>query len=203
MSRVPNAGETASYIRCTGGTTGAFALTIAVILVLGILWVAVLVPPILRARGAQNRTDSVGDFHHKLRSLGQANGHRTRPRRTTASSPIFVPSHTGGAGMSAQQKRRRDVLFVLLGLVAFTFFLAVLTRSMAFVALQIVADLALAGYVYLLLQYKQRAQGQRSKVHYLGAAYREPAPYMNGRYASTPSTADAPRLVPLRQTASN
>ena len=49
--------------------------------------------------------------------------------------------------MNAQQKRRRDVLFVLLGLVAFTFFLAVLTRSMAFIALQIVADIALAGYV--------------------------------------------------------
>ena len=110
-------------------------MTIAVILVLGILWVAVLVPPILRARGAQSRTDSVGDFHHKLRSLGQANGHRTRPRRTTASSPIFVPSHTGGSAMSAQQKRRRDVLFVLLGLVAFTFFLAVVTRRMAFIAL--------------------------------------------------------------------
>jgi hypothetical protein len=177
-------------------------LTIAVILVLGILWVAVLVPPILRARGAQNRTDSVGDFHHKLRSLGQANGHRTRPRRTTAASPIFVPNHTG-AGMSAQQKRRRDVLFVLLGLVAFTFFLAVLTRSMAFVALQIVADLALAGYVYLLVQYKQRAQEQRSKVRYLGASYREPTPYVNGRYASASSTPDGPRLVPLRQTASN
>jgi len=178
-------------------------LTIAVILVLGILWVAVLVPPILRARGQQNRSDSVGDFHHKLRSLGQANGHRTRPRRTTASSPIFVPSHTGGSAMSAQQKRRRDVLFVLLGLVVFTFFLAVLTRSMAFIALQIVADLALAGYVYLLLQYKQRAQESRSKVRYLGASYREPTAYMNGRYAATPSTSEAPRLVPLRQTVSN
>lgn len=178
-------------------------MTIAVILVLGILWVAVLVPPILRARGAQSRTDSVGDFHHKLRSLGQANGHRTRPRRTTASSAIFVPTSSGQASMSAQQKRRRDVLFVLLGLVAFTFFLAVLTRSMAFVALQIVADLALAGYVYLLVQYKQRAQEQRSKVRYLGAAYREPAPYLNGRYGSPSGDTSAPRLVPLRQTASN
>ena len=177
-------------------------MTIAVILVLGILWVAVLVPPILRARGAQNRTDSVGDFHHKLRSLGQANGHRTRPRRTTASSPIFVPSHTSGGGMNAQQKRRRDVLFVLLGLVAFTFFLAVLMRSMPFIALQLIADVALAGYVYLLLQYKQRAQDQRSKVRYLGSAYREPAPYMNGRYGSTAGDSSAPRLVPLRQTAS-
>jgi Flp pilus assembly protein TadB len=178
-------------------------LTIAVILVLGILWVAVLVPPILRARGQQSRSDSVGDFHHKLRSLGQANGHRTRPRRTTASSPIFVPSHTGGS-MSAQQKRRRDVLFVLLGLVAFTFFVAVLTRNLAFVALQIVADLALAGYLYLLLQYKQRAQDSRSKVRYLGASsYREPMPYMNGRYAPASSASDGPRLVPLRQTASH
>ena len=176
-------------------------MTIAVILILGILWVAVLVPPILRARGQQNRTDSVGDFHHKLRSLGQANGHRTRPGRTTASSPIFAPSHSSG-GMTAQQKRRRDVLFVLLGLVAFTFFIAVLTRSMAFVALQIVADLALAGYVYLLVQYKQRATDQRSKVGYLGAAYREPSSYMSGRYASS-TTSDGPRLVPLRQTASH
>jgi Flp pilus assembly protein TadB len=175
-------------------------LTIAVILVLGILWVAVLVPPILRARGQQSRTDSVGDFHHKLRSLGQANGHRSRPRRTTASSPIFVPTSTGPASMSAQQKRRRDVLFVLLGLVAFTFFLAVLTRSMAFIALQVLADVALAGYVYLLLQYKQRSQGQRSKVRYLGAEYREPAPYDNGRYTSE---SNGPRLVPLRQTASH
>jgi hypothetical protein len=177
-------------------------LTIAVILVLGILWVAVLVPPILRARGQQSRTDSVGDFHHKLRSLGQANGHRTGPRRTTASSPIFVPSGTGIASMSAQQKRRRDVLFVLLGLVAFTFFLAVLTRSMAFVALQLVADVALGGYIYLLLQYKQRAQGQRSKVRYLGAAYRDPAPYAGARYASS-GDVNGSHLVPLRQTASN
>lgn len=179
-------------------------MTIAVILVLGILWVAVLVPPILRARGQQSRTDSVGDFHHKLRSLGQANGHRTRPRRTTASGAIFAPLSTGPGIMSAQQKRRRDVLFVLLGLVAFTFFLAVLTRSMAFIALQLIADVALAGYVYLLLQYKQRAQEQRSKVRYLGgASYREPAAYLNGRYGSASSDSSAPRLVPLRQTASN
>jgi hypothetical protein len=178
-------------------------LTIAVILVLGILWIAVLVPPILRARGQQGRSDSVGDFHHKLRSLGQANGHRARPRRTTASSPIFVPAHTGVSSMSAQQKRRRDVLFVLLGLVAATLFLAVLTRSMAFFALQLVADAALAGYVYLLVQYKHRAQEQRSKVRYLGAPYGEPTPYVNGQYGSASRSSDGPRLVPLRQTASN
>ena len=33
--------------------------------------------------------------------------------------------------------------------------------------------------------------------------YREPSPYMNGRYAPATSASDGPRLVPLRQTASN
>lgn len=179
-------------------------MTIAVILVLGILWVAVLVPPILRARGQQSRADSVGDFHHKLRSLGQANGHRSRPRRTAASSPIFVPTSTGPGTMSAQQKRRRDLLFCLLGLVAATLFLAALTRSTVFIALQVVADVALAGYVYLLVQYKQRSQvQQRSQVRYLGAEYREAAPYMHGGYASAAGEANGSRLMPLRQTASN
>ena len=135
-------------------------MTIAVILILGVLWVAVLVPPILRARGQQSRSDSVGDFHYKLSTLGAANGsHRLRPTRHQASpTPIFVPMGAGPASMSAAQKRRRDVLFVLLGIAAATLFLAVLTRSMAFFALQLLADVALGGYVYLLIQHKQRAQ---------------------------------------------
>jgi hypothetical protein len=179
-------------------------LTIAVILVLGVLWVAVLVPPILRARGQQSRSDSVGDFHHRLSTLGRANGsHRNRPYRTSAQRPMFAPSGGGPASMSAAQKRRRDVLFVLLGVVAATFFLAVLTRSTAFIGLQLLADAALAGYVYLLIQRKNRAQGQRSQVGYLGNSYREPTPYFNPQYASAARESNGPRLVPLRQTASN
>lgn len=178
-------------------------MTIAVILVLGVLWVAVLVPPILRARGQQSRSDSVNDFRYKLSTLGRANGsHRTRPSRTSAQQPIFVPRGTGPASMSAAQKRRRDVLLVLLGVVAATFFLAVLTRSMPLMALQVLADAALAGYVYLLIQHKNRAQEQRSSVRYLGNAYREPTPYFNPQYASAARESNGPRLVPLRQTVS-
>ena len=107
--------------------------------------------------------------------------------------------------MSAQQKRRRDVLFVLLGLVG----VHVLPRRPARARcrsslLQLVADVALAGYVYLLLQYKQRAQEQRSKVRYLGArvpragaVHERPVPRRRS------SDSSGPRLVPLRQTASN
>jgi Flp pilus assembly protein TadB len=178
-------------------------LTIAVILVLAVLWIAVLVPPILRARGQQSRSDSVGDFHHKLSSLGHANGHRARPSRVSSTRPIFVPRGAGPATMSATQKRRRDVLFVLLAVVAATFLLAVVTRSMPFIALQILADVVLVGYVYLLIQYKNRTQEQRSKVRYLGAAYREPTPYLNARYVPASREQNGPRLVPLRQTVSS
>ena len=177
-------------------------MTIAVILILGVLWVAVLVPPILRARGQQSRSDSVGDFTYKLSTLGRANGsHRDRPSKTSAQRPMFVPMGPGPAQMSAAQKRRRDVLFVLMGVATATLFLAVLTRSMAFVMLQLLADAALGGYVYLLIQHKQRAHEQQAKVRFIGSGYREPMPYFNGHVGASQST--GPRLVPLRQTASN
>ena len=182
---------------------GALALTIAIILILAILWIAVLVPPILRARGQQNRSDSVGDFHHRLTTLGRANGsHRDRPVRTSSQRPIFAPTGVGPAQMSGAQKRRRDVLFVLLGGVAATLFLAVLTRSPVFFALQLLADVALGGYVYLLIQYKHRAQEQRTKPMFVGSAYREPTPYFAPEYSGR-TAQHGPRLVPLRQTASH
>jgi hypothetical protein len=181
------------------------ALTIAVILVLGVLWVAVLVPPILRARGQQGRTDSVGDFKYRLSTLGHANGtHRERPRGLSPQRPMFAPSTPGGAQMSAAQKRRRDVLFVLVGVAAATLFLAALTRSTAFIALQLLADIALGGYVYLLIQHKQRGQEQQEKVQFLSSAYREPVPSFATQYAGRPSSeSNGPNLVPLRQTATN
>jgi hypothetical protein len=199
-------------------------LTIAVILILGILWVAVLVPPIMRARGQQGHGGSgIGDFTHRLASVGRTLGHRDRRSHGSSTSrPLYVPTGpaanygaSGGmvpGGMSAQQKRRRDVLLVLGGAAGFTLLLALFTRSTMFIALFLVAAAALGGYVYLLLQYKQRAQERTTKVRYLGAEYRNdtpsygaPVPSYGGSYAS--SLADdagvsaSTRIVPLRQTA--
>ena len=200
-------------------------MTIAVILILGILWVAVLVPPIMRARGQQGHGGSgIGDFTHRLASVGRTLGHRDR-RSPVAGTPRPLYAPTGPAanygasggmvagGMSAQQKRRRDVLLVLGGAAGFTLLLALFTRSKLFIALFLLAAAALGGYVYLLLQYKQRAQERTTKVRYLGAEYRNDVPSYatpsvsayGGSYAS--SLADdagasaSTRIVPLRQTA--
>jgi hypothetical protein len=180
-------------------------VTIAVILILGVIWAAVLIPPILRARASQPHSDSVGDFHHKLSLLGHTNGtHRKHPERLSPAKPMFAPTGRGPGRQSATQKRRKDVLLVLLGVCAGTLFLALLTRQPLLFALHLAADVALGGYVYLLVQFRQRAAEQQSKVRFLNTAYRAPAPYLAGNlsYDGT-SRSSGPKLVPLRRTASN
>ena len=173
-------------------------LTVAIVLILGLLWVAVLAPPILRARDRQGRTDSVHDFRYRLTTLGQTNGtHRERPERLSLVHPIFTPGNVGPARVSATQRRRRTVLFAIAGACALTFLLVVATASMLFVVVHLLCDAALAGYVYLLVQYKQRAQ-QRPPAR---TAYRRPAaifaPGFVDRNRDTP-----PRLVALQRVAS-
>ena len=63
-------------------------------------------------------------------------------------------------------------------LVAFTFFLAVLTRSMPFLALHLLADVALAGYVYLLIQYQAPGAGAAVEGSATSARRTAPAPYL-------------------------
>jgi len=104
--------------------------------------------------------------------------------------------------MSPVQRRRRDVLLVLAGVAAVTLLAAVAMRSVPVFLLNLLADAALAAYVYMLVQVKQRVNERRVKVRFIGGAHREFAPSLvNGfdeRGASAPS---GPRLVPLRQTA--
>jgi len=105
--------------------------------------------------------------------------------------------------MTPVQRRRRDVLLVLAGLVAVTLLAALVTRSVPMFLLNLLADAALVAYVYMLVQMKQRAREQRVKVRYLSSAYRPLSPYLvDGPDHAGTSRSNGPRLVPLRQTAS-
>jgi len=153
-------------------------LAILVILLLVVLWAAVLVPPILRSR-SQSTLGGVGDFMARLGSIGRHESRRSTPRGMLGSSagllgpraiePIAPPvRHMRIPGaMSPTQKRRRDVLVVLLCGVGFTFLLAFVGHSMMLWFLQLAADALLAGYIFLLLQFKARAREQRTKVSYI------------------------------------
>jgi hypothetical protein len=181
-------------------------LTIALILIIGLAWLVFLGPTILRARNRQGRSDSVGDFHHRLTQLGRTNGrhrdHPNRPARMSMQRPLYGP-RPSTRPMTPTQKRRRDVLLVLCGLVAVTLLATVALRSTPVLLLNVLADAALIAYVFMLVQVKRRAREERAKVRFLGSAYRAPAAYL----VDVPdhvgsSESSGPRLVPLRQTAS-
>jgi hypothetical protein len=177
-------------------------LTIAVIFILGLIWAAVLIPPILKAKSQRPRSDSVGDFRHRLSMLGQTNGFpRSRHDAVSPSHPAFAPA-AHRPPQSAAQKRRQDVLLIMLGVCAGTLFLAVLSRMTGLFVIHLLADAVLGGYVYLLLQYKHRVHEQRAKVRFLSTAYRQPARYADDAPAHDHAQS-GPRLVPLRQSASN
>jgi len=180
-------------------------LTIVLILIIALAWIAFLGPTILRARNRQGRSDSVGDFHHRLTLLGRTNG-RNRDRssqRTGRSSQRAVFGPQGARPMTQMQRRRRDVLLVLAALAVITLLIAAFTRSMSFILLNLVADVALVAYVFMLVQAGHRARERHVKVRFVGSAYSPRAPYVRDPTdrAGT-STSTGPRLVPLRQTAS-
>jgi hypothetical protein len=128
-------------------------------------------PPILRSRNA-GQTSPIGDYTQRLNVLGNHSvSHlgRTsaRPRRhlhvvpagasaATNRRPVTDPraQHPGRPVVaSAAQKRRRDILFALAGIAGASLLLLLVVRSPMLIVLQLLADAALAGYVYLLIRY--------------------------------------------------
>lgn len=216
-------------------------MAILVILVLAVLWAAVLLPPILRARNGSGSVGGIGDFMGKLRQgFGHQKDSGGLPPLNPIMGPVGGPVGPMGAmgpvgpggpsgpvrvpgGMSPQQKRRRDILIGLLAAVGLTFMLAFFGGSPIFWVLQLGADVALAGYVYLLVQMKHRnaaamaqpAPGYPAPAYQqAGPAYAPPRPAMVSNVAHleahrrevAPSHVEAPReatVLALRRTASS
>ncbi|WCO65943.1 hypothetical protein PO878_15685 [Iamia majanohamensis] len=158
---------------------------VSVLILLAVVWAVVLVPPYLRHRGEARPGSSVTSFRQGLDVLGRsappsvASGAHFTPVRGSAPLGPGAPR-----GRAAVRKRRRDVLLTLAGVAGFTFLLAVAFGGTA-ILLNLVADAALVGYVYLLVQLRKLAAEQAQKVRYLPA----PAP-------------SQPRLVTVRRSAS-
>jgi hypothetical protein len=144
-------------------------LTITVLLILAVLWAAVLVPPVLRSRSENRRGETIGPLNYHLGSGGNRSLGSALSRGPASFRPAAFPSRSGGpvpvrAGASSRplgemtqaQKRRRDVLIGLLGAAGLTFVLALFTGMIAVWLLHLLADVLLAGYVFLLVRLKSR-----------------------------------------------
>jgi len=184
-------------------------VAIVVILVLGILWAAVLLPPILRARaegGGSGVSGGVGEVMGMFTSaLGRARG--TGDGDLPAMQPLMGPVGPVAAmgamrapgGMSQAQKRRRDVLIGLLVAVGITVVMALFSGgSILFVVLNLLADACLGIYVFLLIQMKSRQRERQTRVRPLAPTGRHlrSIPGM----AAEPASGREPALL-LRRTA--
>ena len=102
-----------------------------ILLGLGVLWAAVLVPPLLRREGPAMRP--VGSL--SVMSRFDANGLRSLQQSARA-----VPS-----GASAARRRRRDVLIALAGLATFTLLGAMAVGGFLWM-INFLVDIVLVGY---------------------------------------------------------
>jgi hypothetical protein len=158
--------------------------TLLVLVILGLIWAAVLLPPYLQNRRESRPGDSIASFRHQLSVLERATP-EGRARATVTridSRPEWAPAPQMAAAYrprpmahrsattSAARKRRRDVFVMLLGAVGVTFLLAVALGGMVWM-LHLVIDAAFLGYVGLLVKMQQEATEKDLKVRFL-----EPAP---------------------------
>jgi hypothetical protein len=160
-------------------------VSLVVLLILAVVWGVFLVPQVLRARADRGPADSIGSFRNQLSMIERSLPDGPRPARparrsapqaqvapfpspygaVVAGGPAYSMSSAPAPSRSELQRRRQNVLLVLLALVVGTLALGLLFRP-AF-ALNIVADLALAGYVALLVRARSIATERDMKVRYL------------------------------------
>ena len=147
-----------------------------VLLILAVVWGVFLIPQVLRARADRGPADSIGSFRNQLsmieRSLPEGSAritHLNAARRAQPAMPTYGSGYQPMAyrppSRSELQRRRRDVLLGLLAAVVVTLAMGLVFKP--FFALNLMADVALAGYVTLLVRARTIAAEREMKVRYL------------------------------------
>jgi hypothetical protein len=202
-------------------------LAIPVLLILAVLWAAVLVPPVLRSR-SESRRGGVGDLHSRLgalnhrhspagsmrarggraplRSVPPVQAARSRASGRTARRPRPVPGAAAAlpsGTMTPAQKRRRNVLVILIGAAIVSLGLAVLVNPMLWIV-QGVADVLLAVYLYLLVLRRRGSLASHGDADFWGsgpASPPRPVALAHPRVPARPELAPLPRASKPRRSA--
>jgi len=135
---------------------------------LAVAWAVVLVPDLVRRNAASRRSDTIGQFAHKLSSL-----ERCAPVGVNRPNVVQFPNRFGEPapvvsaqaprprparqGRSAVQQRRQDVLSALIA-AALLSFLGSVSVGGVLMVVHAVIDLALVAYLAALLTIKRREQ---------------------------------------------
>lgn len=161
-----------------------------VLFVLAVIW-AVYLASWVRSRSEHRSVNSISSFNKHLSVLERtspAGQGRASASRSSIAYPSYGPMARRAAHMtkSEARRRRRDVLFALAGVALVTLMLAVLVGG-PLVYLQLLADVALVGYIGLLAHTQRLAVDRRRKVRYIapvGAVHEIESPYLVPHSAS-------------------
>jgi len=165
--------------------------TLLVLVILGLIWAAVLVPPYLQNRREHRPGDSIASFRHQLSVLERAtpegrarsvarldDARQERAARLSRASVAFAPAPARAQARvarpavtraSSARKRRRDVFLTLLGAVGVTFVLAFAMGGMVWM-LHLLVDAGFIGYVAMLVKIQQEQAEKELKVRFLEPA---------------------------------
>jgi hypothetical protein len=160
-------------------------VTFVVLFLLAVVW-AVYLASWLRSRSEHRSVNSITSFNKHLSVLERTTpGRYGRPAVASRPSAGSLPPgygpvvRRGGMTLQEARKRRRDVLFSLGGAALVTLALAFAAGGV-FVAVHVVADALLVGYVAILARVQRLALERRSKVRYLATPVSAPneSPYL-------------------------
>lgn len=174
-----------------------------VLVILGLIWGFVLIPPYLQTRRESRPSDSIASFRQQLSTLerttpgaprsnlsrldvGRYDIPRYDPRSNVsqlAGRPAARrrPAPSQAAMRRAEaRRRRRDVFVTLLGAVGVSFLLAVVFGGSIWM-LQVLIDVAFVAYVAMLVSIQQQSAEREMKVRHLPpnrARRQQPSPQL-------------------------
>jgi hypothetical protein len=176
--------------------------TVLVLVILGLIWGFVLIPPYLQTRRESRPGDSIASFRQQLSVLERTTpGGRSSNLARLDVGRYDIPRYdprtnvTHLAARSAQRRRpapsqaamrraeirqrRRDVFVTLLGAVGVSFLLAFFMGGAVWM-LHLLIDVAFVGYVALLVSIQQQSAERELKVRHLPptATRRQAAPQL-------------------------
>lgn len=150
-----------------------------VLLILGAVWAAVLIPPALRARAEASPGDTIGSFHHQLNILRRTGGYIPRVGYGEHGRVPLPPQGmqvTSVTSADLAKKRRRDVLVTLLWVMGGTLALGLLPGFRGMLYLHVVADLLFVGYVFMLRRMKLQTEERRAEARAKVTPIHRPTP---------------------------
>jgi hypothetical protein len=166
-------------------------VTPLILLLIGVMWAVVLLPPLLRSRSDGRPSTSIVGFQRQLSSLQRtrpgaahapyalnrpvAGGRRpvgtlSRPASRPGAAPAYRLAYRPLSRREMAKRRRQHVFLVLGAAAAATLVGYLATGNSKLFALHLVSDLILAGYVYLLVQIRRIGELRSARAAWYNAA---------------------------------